>query len=406
MMGRKQRVSLITGGPTNGVQDIIHQPSNQYRRENDQMHSSDFSRGVANFLFDIKNGIFGNDVWYHADGTRMKHGEWRKLNELGVAEGERGMVNSVEFGSFIRVGWLNFEISNDALLTTFPTSKSSSLSRPKASRVFLGAKRQKTEQTPGVSRTNYSEPPEEGFVKCSTEEFAYLLLKSGLPRRPSWLKGPFSYKQKMLDWQVNTARPVFYELDSTVATAYRKLLNAGALLASCPYKREDLGQQALYGQESTKGMSGSSYQIYSKPLNVSISSPQRASLNFTPITFYVENSTISFFPDMILIVKNIVNATILGLQQARVEVIERSTYLDYVPTNAEVIGHSFTYVNKDGGPDMRYSYNPQTFLIRNWDLDIHFKSDPPLHTSFSDRIAVESFAMALNQLIQICKEST
>jgi hypothetical protein len=105
-------------------------------------------------------------------------------------------------------------------------------------------------------------------------------------------------------------------------------------------------------------------------------------------------------------VKNIVDATILGLQGVRVEVIERSTYLDYVPHNAEVIGHSFTYVNKDGGPDMRYNDNPQTFLIKNWDLDIHFKSDSPIHTTFSNRVAVESFAMALNQLIKICKVSS
>jgi hypothetical protein len=153
-------------------------------------------------------------------------------------------------------------------------------------------------------------------------------------------------------------------------------------------------------------MSGSVYAIHSEPLEVAILSPERTSLNFTPVTFCIPGGTISFFPDMILIVENIVDATILPLQQARVEVIERSTYLDYVPTNAEVIGHSFTYVNKDGGPDMRYSYNPQTFLIKNWDLDIHFKSDSPIHTTFSNRVAVESFAMALNQLIKICKVSS
>jgi len=68
-----------------------------------------------------------------------------------------------------------------------------------------------------------------------------------------------------------------------------------------------------------------------------------------------------------------------------------------------LIGTSFTYVNRDGGPDMRYNYNPQTFLIKNWDLDIHFTSDQPIHTSFSDKVAVESFAKALNQMIEICK---
>ena len=311
-----------------------------------------------------------------------------------------------EFAKSLKIGFLNFEIVNNALSTTLLNTKLTSLSMPKASRIIVGVKEQKTQQTLGVSRATHTEPHAEEFVKASTQDFAYLLLKSGLPRRPSWFKGPLSYKQRKLDWQINSARPVLYELDSTVDGIYTKLLSAGALLASCPYKRLDLGQHALYGQESTKGMSGATYQIHSEPLMVSISAPSRTSLNFTPITFYAAGSTISFFPDMILIVKNHVDATIIGLQAAHVEVIERSTYLDFVPPNAEVIGQSFTFVNKDGGPDRRYNYNPPTFLIKNWDLDIHFKSDPPIHTTFSNRIAVESFAMALNQLIKICKATS
>lgn len=307
------------------------------------------------------------------------------------------------FSNSLKFGPIQFELTRDAVVTKLQDAKFSSLSRPKASRIFVGAKYQKTEQTLGVSRNSLSEPIEEKFVASSTKEFAYLLLQSGLPKKPSWFKGPFSYKQRKLDWQISAARPVFYELDSTVSSAYQKLLNSGNLLASCSYKRHDLGQKALYGQESTKGMSGGSYAIYSEPLEVAIASPERASLNFTPITFYVPNRTISFFPDMILIVQNIVDATIIPLQQTRVEVIERSTYLDYVPQDAEVAGHSFTYVNRDGSPDLRYNYNPQTFLIKNWDLDIHFKSGESIHTSFSNRSAVDSFALALNQIIQLCK---
>ena len=326
------------------------------------------------------------------------------LDKTNHGSSSRTDVN-IHFGKLLKLGIINFELTDDAVKTTLQNSKLASLSRPKASRVIIGANHQKTEQTLGINRDNFSDLPEEKFVACSTKEFAFLLLKSGLPRIPSWFKGPFSYKQRKLDWQINSARPVFYELDSKVSTAYNRLLNAGSLLASCPYKRYDLGQRALYGQESTKGMSGSSYAIHSEPLEVAILSPERTSLNFTPVTFCIPGGTISFFPDMILIVDNIVDATILPLQQARVEVIERSTYLDYVPLNAEVIGHSFTYVNRDGGPDMRYNYNPQTFLIKNWDLDIHFTSQPPIHTSFSDRVAVESFAMALDQLIKMCIES-
>ena len=63
----------------------------------DSRRTDGFTRGVANFFFDMENGIFGNNVWYHPDGTRMKHGEWRKFREAnGVARNERWMVNGVE----------------------------------------------------------------------------------------------------------------------------------------------------------------------------------------------------------------------------------------------------------------------------------------------------------------------
>lgn len=80
--------------------NIISEAINLAQRlvpDDDPRRSSGFTRGIANFLFDMENGIFGNNVWYHADGTRMKHGEWRKFREAGgVAKNERWMVNGVE----------------------------------------------------------------------------------------------------------------------------------------------------------------------------------------------------------------------------------------------------------------------------------------------------------------------
>jgi DNA polymerase III epsilon subunit-like protein len=65
--------------------------------EDDSRRSSRLTRGIVNLMFDLENGLFGNNVWYHADGTRMKHGEWRKFREAGgVAKNERWMVNGVE----------------------------------------------------------------------------------------------------------------------------------------------------------------------------------------------------------------------------------------------------------------------------------------------------------------------
>jgi DNA polymerase III epsilon subunit-like protein len=65
--------------------------------DDDPRRSSGTTRRIVNMMFDLDNGIFGNNVWYHADGTRMKHGEWRKFREAGgVAKNERWMVNGVD----------------------------------------------------------------------------------------------------------------------------------------------------------------------------------------------------------------------------------------------------------------------------------------------------------------------
>ena len=65
--------------------------------DDDPRRSSGTTRRIVNMMFDLDNGIFGNNVWYHADGTRMKHGEWRKFREAGgVAKNERWMLNGVD----------------------------------------------------------------------------------------------------------------------------------------------------------------------------------------------------------------------------------------------------------------------------------------------------------------------
>jgi len=135
------------------------------------------------------------------------------------------------------LAFFNFELPDNTAITKLQNSKLSSLSRPKASRIFIGASDQKIKQTLGTSRNSLSDPIEEKFAASSTRDFAYLLLNSGLPRKPSWFKGSFSYKQRKLDWQISAARPVFYELDSTMSTPYLKPLSASKLLASCSHKR-------------------------------------------------------------------------------------------------------------------------------------------------------------------------
>jgi DNA polymerase III epsilon subunit-like protein len=91
----------MTGSNCFGVTpgNIISEAVNLAQRliPQDDPKRGGLAKRIANFMFDMENGIFGNNVWYHADGTRMKHGEWRKFREAGgVAKNERWMVNGVE----------------------------------------------------------------------------------------------------------------------------------------------------------------------------------------------------------------------------------------------------------------------------------------------------------------------
>ena len=87
------------------------------------------------------------------------------LDKSNHGSSSRTDVN-IPFGKLLKLGMINFELTDNAVKTTLQNSKLASLSRPKASRVIIGANHQKTEQTLGTNRDNVSDLPEEKFVAC------------------------------------------------------------------------------------------------------------------------------------------------------------------------------------------------------------------------------------------------
>ena len=70
-----------------------------------------------------------------------------------------------------------------------------------------------------------------------------------------------------------------------------------------------------------------------------------------------------------------------------------------VPSDAERLGTTYQYVNKDGGPDKRYSYNPSIPIVRYGEIEIE-----PFNTKlmFSNHSVVGSFCESFEALKSVC----
>lgn len=81
-----------------------------------------------------------------------------------------------------------------------------------------------------------------------------------------------------------------------------------------------------------------------------------------------------FFPDRILIYQGAgvgaVPYSELSVQFKPVVLVEA----DSVPSDSEVIGQTWRYVNKNGGPDRRFANNPQIPILRYGELTLRSPS--------------------------------
>jgi hypothetical protein len=70
---------------------------------------------------------------------------------------------------------------------------------------------------------------------------------------------------------------------------------------------------------------------------------------------------------------------------------------DPVPNDAKIIDYTWQYVNKNGMPDKRYSYNPQIPIALYYEIEL--KSQKGLFESyhFSNADSAESFCIAFDK---------
>lgn len=190
---------------------------------------------------------------------------------------------------------------------------------------------------------------------------------------------------------------LFYYLDAPAQNTYERVLAAFLQLQGC---RKSWHIEAQGQVLSRKHHAGASVSIKRTSANLSIGNlkPIRCnidvpSLKAGPIHFY-------FYPDKVLIEKSDRIAACsyesLEARSSSMQFIEDES----VPADSQVVGHTWSFVNKNGGPDRRFNNNRQLPIAEYGELSLTTPQGVRELYQFSRPSAPHEFETAMQRLAQ------
>lgn len=206
-------------------------------------------------------------------------------------------------------------------------------------------------------------------------DFISILVKSGLTARPKWWQNPFNFQQRLIEWEAINANPTFFELSNAELSRWNEMCTGVKSLCSQHRVVADTTLFSVYGYQSRKGYGGGENILDTEDIRFVVGNPERSHTNLSVPGLICSQFELWFFPQFLLMQKSLSTFGAATYSNFRVEIKEGTLITnDYWP-NAEVVGTTWRYVNKDGSPDRRYSANEQLNIIRIWELDLISDSD-------------------------------
>ena len=149
---------------------------------------------------------------------------------------------------------------------------------------------------------------------------------------------------------------VFYDLEAPLECAYQKLVDAIRGIQSCA---------RVWHLESTaqvhdrKYYAGADQLVRRKAISIKTGAFAYFKTNVDIPCIPVGRQILAFTPDRLLVFEN--NAVGAVAYESLDIRIERSNFMESggLPSDAQVVGRTWQYVNKKGGPDRRFNNNPE-----------------------------------------------
>lgn len=179
---------------------------------------------------------------------------------------------------------------------------------------------------------------------------------------PNWVVVAFVFFAAVLCWlarvkdDLRKTTVVLYDLEPDVEAAYAMLHEAFQRLRSCSKIWHIEARGAV---KDSKYHAGATGIVQRKGIRPTVGAPPFVKTNIEVPIIPVGRQILAFMPDRLLVFDSTAVGA-AGYQQLQLEVTE-SQFVEEesVPKDAVVVGRTWRYVNKKGGPDRRFKDNYQ-----------------------------------------------
>lgn len=184
-----------------------------------------------------------------------------------------------------------------------------------------------------------------------------------------------------------------YTLDDDALAAHNQRISAWKLFFSSSQNWQTITSAAVLNQ---KVHAGATTTVNRVSASLSFKLPFYIKTNVDVAIIELKNERLIILPDKMIIIKGksfgAVSYDDLQITTSFGQFVEDIV----VPNDAEVIGHTWQYINKDGSPDKRYSNNRQRSICRYGYATIKSGSELEIRLSCSDHSKISE----LSQLSQ------
>jgi len=171
--------------------------------------------------------------------------------------------------------------------------------------------------------------------------------------------------------QLRKTTVVFYQFDPETERVYKDLHVAFEGLVQCSATWHVTAKADVLDRKYHAGASG---VVTRARINVRFGEPPLLKTNIDVPMLPAGKQTLAFMPDRVLVFEQegvgAVSYDALKLEAGVQQFVEDGS----VPADSQTVGRTWRYVNKKGGPDRRFSYNPELPIAQYGLLEIQSPS--------------------------------
>lgn len=139
-------------------------------------------------------------------------------------------------------------------------------------------------------------------------------------------------------------------------------------MVRCQRVWEVLNSQGVYDR---KYHAGCGVQISRKDVQVEFSLPFPFRTNVKGYALFLKDKKFVFLPDCVYMIQG-TKFTALRYEHIKWQIGTTKFVESIAPADAKIVGYTWQYVNKKGGPDKRFNYNPQLSECLYGEFEVNF----------------------------------